>query len=68
MLIASLQRIAEMMDAEDLDAEAFEHPHRAAGIVLGHSLRCADDDRSGQRKKLGEGQRDVAGAGRQVDQ
>ena len=54
-------------DAEHRHVDLFEHAQPFARIGKRDVLRRGDDDRTRERHPLGEGQLDIAGAGRQVD-
>ena len=54
--------------ARDLELDLVGHLGRAARDLLRRGLRGRDDHELGLRQQLGERHRDVAGAGRQVDQ
>ena len=54
-------------DAEHGHVDLFEHLQRLARIEQGNILRRGDDHRTGYRHALAQGQLDVAGAGRQID-
>ena len=54
-------------DAEDRDADLLEHLEALARVEQGDVLRRGDDHRAGHRHLLRQGQLDVAGARRQVD-
>ena len=56
------------IDAADLELELGRHLGRAGRHLLGHRLRRGDDQELRLRQQLGERHRDVAGAGRQVDE
>ena len=49
------------------DVELLVHRDRATAVGERHLLRRRDDNGAGDRHGLAEAQRDVAGAGRQVD-
>ncbi len=53
--------------AEDGNVDLLEHVHGFAGVNQGDVLRGGHDYRAGHRNFLGQGELDVAGAGRQVD-
>ena len=55
-------------DARDLQAHLARHLGGAAGDLLRRRLRRRDDDELRLRQELRERHRDVAGAGRQVDE
>src|SRR5439155_9121062 len=54
-------------DAENGDVDGAEHGDGADGVEQRDLLRGADDDGAGDGQDLREGERDVAGAGRHVD-
>ena len=54
-------------DADRRDIELLIHPHGAPAVGQRHLLRRRHDDRADDRHRLAEAQRDVAGAGRHVD-
>ena len=54
-------------DAEHRDLDPLEHPETLAGVGEGHVLGRGDDDRAAHRDALGEGELNVPGARRKVD-
>ena len=54
-------------DAQDRHADLLEHLDALLGVEQRDVLRRGDDHRAGHRHALRQGQLDVAGAGRQVD-